>query len=197
MPRTPRNPHVAALLPLLAATALAACTGVTVSRVDHAVQYDALEAGAAGGGDRQMQVVVLGNPFDTPQAQLNRSVIAAMQQSSFAVPINFALDPANPDPGRPYRVVMAFNPAALRDPGKLCAADEGLETGKSGDGNITLMAAFCSTDSYLSHGIARAGEVGGAGSETFDEMIFQLTASLFPGRNPHDQSAGDPPLPAN
>jgi len=91
---------------------------------------------------------------------------------------------------------MAFNPDGLRDPGKLCEATDGLKTASSADGKVTLMAAFCSTASYLSHGIARAGDIGSAGSETFDDMIFQLTASLFPSRNPHDQSAGDPPRPA-
>ena len=194
-----RKPRFPAKLPLAVAAlaALTACTGVTVSRVDYAFQYDSLQASAAGGGDRQMQVVVLGNPFDIPQAQLEKAVIAAMQASSFAVPINFAINPENPDPSRPYRVVLAFNPEAIRDPGKLCAAGDGLKTTASADGKLTLMGAFCSTDIYLSHGMARASDVGGAGSATFDDMIFQLTASLFPGRNPHDQSAGDTPLPVN
>ncbi len=142
-----------------------------------------------------MRVVVLGNPFDTPQAELEGAVIAAMQDTNFGVPLNFALDPANPDTSRPFRVVMAFNPDGLRDPGKLCEATD-VKTASPTDGRVTLMAAFCSKESYLSHAIARAGDVGGTGSETFGDMIFQLTASLFPSRNPNDQSAGEPPLPA-
>ena len=194
MSRKLLNPKIAALLE--ATAALAACTGVTVSRVDRANQYNPFEAAAAGGGDRQMRVVVLGNPFDTPQAELEGAVIAAMQDTNFGVPLNFALDPANPDTSRPFRVVMAFNPDGLRDPGKLCEATDGLKTASPADGRVTLMAAFCSKESYLSHAIARAGDVGGTGSKTFGDMIFQLTASLFPSRNPNDQSAGEPPLPA-
>ncbi|MGB0626116.1 MAG: hypothetical protein ACPGQ5_06060 [Alphaproteobacteria bacterium] len=193
MSRKLLNPKIAALL--AATAALAACTGVTVSRVDHAIQYNPFEAAAAGGGDRQMRVVVLGNPFDTPQAELEGAVIAAMQDTNFGVPLNFALDPANPDTSRPFRVVMAFNPDGLRDPGKLCEATD-VKTASPTDGRVTLMAAFCSKESYLSHAIARAGDVGGTGSKTFGDMIFQLTASLFPSRNPNDQSAGEPPLPA-
>lgn len=193
MSRKLLNPKIAALL--AATAALAACTGVTVSRVDHANQYNPFEAAAAGGGDRQMRVVVLGNPFDTPQAELEGAVIAAMQDTNFGVPLNFALDPANPDTSRPFRVVMAFNPDGLRDPGKLCEATD-VKTASPTDGRVTLMAAFCSKESYLSHAIARAGDVGGTGSKTFGDMIFQLTASLFPSRNPNDQSAGEPPLPA-
>ncbi|MEK9831995.1 MAG: hypothetical protein VW453_05310 [Rhodospirillaceae bacterium] len=193
MSRKLLNPKIAALL--AATAALAACTGVTVSRVDHANQYNPFEAAAAGGGDRQMRVVVLGNPFDTPQAELEGAVIAAMQDTNFGVPLNFALDPANPDTSRPFRVVMAFNPDGLRDPGKLCEATD-VKTASPTDGRVTLMAAFCSKESYPSHAIARAGDVGGTGSKTFGDMIFQLTASLFPSRNPNDQSAGEPPLPA-
>ncbi|MBT4905535.1 MAG: hypothetical protein HOK98_02175 [Rhodospirillaceae bacterium] len=192
------KPRFPVKLPLtaIALAALTACTGVTVSRVDHAFQYDPFDASAAGGGDRQMQVVVLGNPFDIPHGQLEKAVIDSMQASSFPIPINFAINPENPDPSRPYRVVLAFNPDAMRDPGELCAVGDDLKTTASADGRLTLMGAFCSTDTYVSHGIARASDVGGAGSKTFDDMIFQLTASLFPGRSPHDQSGGEPPLPA-
>lgn len=191
------KPRIPAKLPLtvVAMAALTACTGVTVSRVDHANQYDPLQASAAGGGDRQMQLVVLGNPFDMPQPALEKAVVDAMQSSPFAVPINFAINPENPDPSRPYRVVLAFNPAGIRDPGKLCESTDGLKTAAAPDGKVTLMGAFCSTDSYLSHGIARANDVAGASSETFNHMIFQLMISLFPGQNPNDQSAGEPPIP--
>ena len=59
-------------IPLLLAglAALAACAqfGVTVSRVDYAHQYEPLEVSAAGGGERQLKVVVMGNPFGVPQS---------------------------------------------------------------------------------------------------------------------------------
>jgi hypothetical protein len=190
--RIPAKPPLAAI----ALIALTACTGVTVSRVDHALQYDPLEASAAGGGDRQMQVVVFGNPFDIPRSELEKATVETLQSSPSFIPINFAINPENPDPGRPYRLVLAFNPDGIIDPGKLCEVDGDLETTASPDGRLTVMGAFCSTDSYLGHGIARASNVDGTDSETFDDMLFQLKTSLFPGRNPHDQSAGDPPLPA-
>ncbi len=191
------KPRFPAKLPLAIAAlaALTACTGVTVSRVDYAFQYDPSEASTAGGGDRQMQLVVLGNPFDIPQAQLEKAVIDAMQASSFGVPINFAVKPENPDSSRPYRVVLAFNPDTIRDPAKLCTMGDGLKTTASAGGRLTLMGAFCSTDIYLSHGIARAGDLAVPGSETFNDMVFQLKTSLFPSQNPHDQSAGDAPRP--
>lgn len=192
------KPRVPANLPLtaIALAALTACTGATVSCVDHSFQYDALEASAAGGGDRQMQVVVLGNPFDILRSELEEATVDSLQSSPSFIPINFATNPENPDPGRPYRLVLAFNPDGISDPGKLCEVDGDLKTSAGTDGRLTMMGAFCSTDSYLGHGIARASNVDGADSASFDDMVFQLKTSLFPSRNPHDQSAGDPPIPA-
>lgn len=187
------KPRVPANLPLtaIALAALTACTGATVSRVDRSFQYNALEASAADGGDRQMQVVVLGNPFDILRSELEEATVDSLQSSPSFIPINFAINPENPDPDRPYRLVLAFNPDGISDPGKLCEVDGDLKTSAGTDGRLTMMGAFCSTDSYLGHGIARASKVDGADSASFDDMVFQLKTSLFPSRNPHDQSAGD------
>lgn len=182
-------------IPLLLAglAALAACVqfGVTVSRVDYAHQYEPLEVSAAGGGERQLKIVVMGNPFGVPQSELERAVVKSMQGRTFGVPVNFAISPTNTDPSRDFRVVVAFNPEGVRDPGKLCAAESNLPSTESEKGILTLMGAFCSTDSYLSHAVARAQDVGGINSEIFDSLVAQLTLSLFPDENPHRRFDGD------
>lgn len=172
---------------------LAACSqfGVTVSRVDYANQYEPLEISAAGGGDRQLKVVVLGNPFDVPQNELDNAVINSMQGRTFGVPVNFAAEPTNTDPSRNYRVVVAFNPDGVRDPGQLCKVGTDLKSTASPGGVLTLMGAFCSTDSYLSHAMARSSDVDGVNSDTFDGLVAQLTLSLFPDENPNRQVDGD------
>lgn len=181
-----------------ALVALTACAqlGVTVTRVDYATQYEPLEASAAGGGDRQMKVSVLGNPFDAPHATLEASVIASMQGSTAGVPINFAANPENPDPSRPFHVVVAFNPETVRDPAKLCGAGADAATAAPTGGTVTLMGAFCTSDTYLSHAIARADAVEGPASEKLESMVIQLTLSLFPDENPHRQTDG-PTIPPN
>lgn len=173
--------------------ALAGCafSGVTVSRVDYANQYEPLEIAAAGGGDRQMKVVVSGNPFDAPMPEVEQSVIASMQGRTFGIPVNFSANPENPDPSRPYRVVVAFNPDGVRDPAQLCATGDSLTSSTPGSGTTTLMGAFCSSDSYLSHAVARADAVEGPGSEKLDDMVAQLTLALFPSENPNQQVDGD------
>ena len=142
-----------------------------------------------------MQVVVLGNPFDMPQERLEQAVVDTLAANRFGVPINFAIAPENPDPSRPFRLVMAFNPDGIRDPGELCKAVDGLKTDNGAGGELILMGAFCTTDSYLSHAIARTSEAGGPGSEVFDNMIFQLKTALFPGRNPNEQTLDAPLIP--
>lgn len=182
-------------IPLILAglTALSACAqlGVTVSRVDYAHQYEPLEASAAGGGERQMKVVVMGNPFEIPQTELERGVVKSMQGRTFGVPVNFATNPTNTDPDRDFRVVVAFNPEGIRDPGKLCTADGNLTSAATEKGLLIVMGAFCSTDSHLSHAMARAYDVDGINSRTFDSLVAQLTLSLFPDENPHRKYDGD------
>lgn len=171
---------------------LTACAqfGITVTRVDYANQYEPAEASAAGGGDHQMKVTVLGNPFDAPHAALEAAVIDSMQGSSSGIPINFAANPENPDPSRSFHVVVAFNPETIRDPAKLCATGEDVALAEPAAGTVTLMGAFCSSDSYLSHAIARASDIEGPASEKLDAMVIQLTLALFPDENPHRRPDG-------
>lgn len=178
---------------LIGVVTLSACaqSGVVVSRVDYAFQYEPAEVSAAGGGDRQMKVTVLGNPFDAPEADVEASVINSMQGRTFGVPVNFSASPENPDPSRSYRVVVAFNPDGIRDPGQLCATSGSVASTNSRNGTTTLMGAFCSADSYLSHAVARADAVAGPGSEKLDGLVAQLTLALFPGENPNRQVEGD------
>ena len=175
--------------------ALTACAqfGVTVTRVDHAYQYDPFQVSTAGGGDRQLKVEVLGNPFEVSQDELERTVISSMQGRTFGVPVNFSAAPTNQDPNRNFHVVVAFNPEGVRDPGQLCTASSDLKSVATTGGTLTLMGALCSSDIYLSHAIARAGGIDGVNSDTLDSLVAQLTISLFPDENPNRQTDGEVP----
>lgn len=180
-------------LALVGVLVLGACaqSGVVVSRVDYAFQYEPAEISAAGGGDRQMKVSVLGNPFGAPAEAVEASVIESMQGRTFGIPVNFSANPENPDPSRAYHVVLAFNPKGIRTPGELCKAGEGMTFVNPDPETTTLMGAFCSSHSYLSHAIARADAVAGPGSEQLDGLVAQLTLALFPSDNPNRQDEGD------
>lgn len=181
------------VLGLIGVLVLGACaqSGVVVSRVDYAFQYEPAEISAAGGGDRQLKVSVLGNPFDASAEAVEASVIKSMQGRTFGIPVNFSANPENPDPSRAYHVVVAFNPEGVLAPGELCAAGDDLTFVNPAPETTTLMGAFCSSDSYLSHAIARTDAVAGPGSEQLDGLVAQLTLALFPSDNPNRQVEGD------
>lgn len=184
--------RVGAALAVLGALAACAQAGVMVSRVDYAYQYEPLEISAAG----NLPVTVLGNPFDAPQAELERSIVDSMQGRTFGVPVNFSVASGERDPDQRFHVVVAFAPSSGGDPGALCKGGNAVQTAGAGSSTTTLMGAFCSNDSYLSHAIARRGGVEGPGSEQLDSLVAQLTLSLFPDENPNRQVDGDtgPPL---
>jgi hypothetical protein len=170
-------------------------SGVTVSRIDYADQYVPAEASAAGGGDHQMKLVVWGNPFDVPQAALSDAVVGGIQGKTFGVPINFALEPANPDPSRPWRVVIAFNPEGMRDPARLCTLDGPPQTARNTGAPLTVMGAFCTTDSHLTHAVARSRAATGIDTPEFEALLSQLTLALFPDDNPNNRPDGDVSVP--
>ncbi len=172
---------------------LAACaqSGVLVSRVDYANQYEPLEISAAG----NLPVTVIGNPFDAPQADVQRSVVESMQGRTFGVPVNFSVAPNERDPDQRFHVVVAFTNVSGGDPAALCKSGDSFESNATGGGVTTLMGAFCSNDSYLSHAIARRGGVDGPRSELLDSLVAQLTLSLFPDENPNRQVDSDAGAP--
>ena len=124
-----------------------------------------------------MQLTVLGIPFDAPREAVETAVIAIMQSTPTGVPVNYAISPTNSDPQRPYHVVVAFNPAGIRNPAALCSDRADVEYADPKNGTTTLMGALCSS-------------VDGLNSAQFDTLVSQLTLALLPSRNPHYQDDG-------
>jgi hypothetical protein len=172
--------------------ALSACAdfGVVVTSTGYVQQYEPAEVSAAGGGERQLQLTVLGTPFDAPREAVETAVIAIMQSTPTGVPVNYAISPTNSDPQRPYHVVVAFNPAGIRNPAALCSDRADVEYADPKNGTTTLMGALCSSDSFLSHAQARSQGVDGLNSAQFDTLVSQLTLALLRSRNPHYQDDG-------
>jgi hypothetical protein len=176
--------------------ALGACAqfGVTVTSTGYVQQYEPAEVSAAGGGDRQLKVTVLGTPFDAPMSAVEAAVLASMQSTPSGVPVNYATQTTNADPQRPYHVVIAFNPAGIRNPAALCSSPASFRYAPPKNGETVLMGALCSSDSFLSHARARSQGVERLNSKQFDTLVSQLTLALFPSRNPHYQDDGVPVL---
>lgn len=185
-----------AIVPALAATALAACDGSAVftgspviSRVDIAHNYRPTEIWPFYGGDNALRVVGYGSPFGDPPAQVANAVVAAMQGHNGGSRVTFSAAPAPPPKPR-WRVVMAINPTELNDTQDLCKLSEAPAdaplTARSQGGEVKILAAFCQGDWAATQAVGRGRNVGGLDSPAFDSLIAHLTRALFPHRNPHD-----------
>ncbi|WP_435537809.1 hypothetical protein [Azospirillum sp. ST 5-10] len=190
MTRSPR-------LAVLALCAMsAACSVPRVTPGSPSPAYTPGEAAAAA-SNRDLHVVVLGNPFGMDQDRFVRLVTEAMPDNAAGVPTHFTAVPnasAHPD----YRVVLAFNPARTVAGAALCG-DQPVPTAPPG-GPVAVQAAFCRDVGFLGL-FGREGPLGafgvlgggalttasgwldsphGADDPAFRTLVRDLTIALFP-----------------
>jgi len=129
---------------------------------------------------------IVGNPFAVSDAEVGRAVTEAMYGAHFGQPVRFTTerDPNNPSP---YRVVVLFNPGRGVTAAKLCQNSQ--QTSEPATGNLRVMAALCAAgyrETSLTGTIAAATSPDDA---AFRGLIRQMTAQLFPPRNPNIQNS--------
>ena len=172
--------------PAVAAAALTACDASTViSKVDIAHNYRPISLGRFHGGDNALRIVGYGSPYGDPPERVADAVVTGMQGHNGGPRVTFSAAPA-PPPRPRWRVVMALNPTELRDTNQLCKLTETPTTARTQDGRLRIMAAFCQGDYAASQATGRGNDINGLDSPNFDNLLAQLTRTLFPGRNPHD-----------
>ncbi len=174
-------------LVILAGTG-AACTstGVVLSPTSYYGAYtpSVLNYSATSGG---ILVEVIGNPFDAPKADLERSITGAMTGSHFGQQVDFVTTPPE-DFRSPYRIVMVFDSTQGYTQAKLCARTETIqpEVGES----VTAHAALCAADQPLTGVTGWVSDVTGPDDPKFGRLIAQMTTNLLPPSNP-DRRSGD------
>jgi hypothetical protein len=176
------------LIALVLAGAAASCanTGVVLSPASYYGAYSpsALSYSATSGG---ILVQVVGNPFDVPQADLERAVTGAMTGSHFGPAVDFVT--ARSDGFRsPYRIVMVFDSAQGYTEGKLCRESGPFETG-AGE-IVKVQAALCAGETALTGVSGRVAQVTGPDDPQFRRLISQITMNLLPPSHP-DHDKGD------
>lgn len=144
-------------VPLFAALALSACAGPMLTQ-DSARTIPIEGLYSYGAGDRDLQLVVRGNPFAVPQPLFDRAVEAGVAQGGILQP------PTHPklapgDTARPgYQFVLVFAPAPTLDAADACAGKGG--GGGQPDGRVDALAVFCASGravSYISGRVTAAG----------------------------------------
>lgn len=188
------------LLVLAILTGAAACAPrlVVLSPTNFYIAYTptVVNSAAASGG---ILVEVVGNPFDAPQADLERTITSAMTGSHFGPPVNFVTTPPE-DFRSPYRIVMVFDAAQAYGEAKLCregrsiepsgAVDQGDGEGGGGGKVVKVYAGLCAGQGPLTGVNGRVGEVTGLDDPKFRQLISQLTTNLLPPFNPDRRDGG-------
>lgn len=134
---------------------------------------------AAGG--RDMAVVVSGNPFAAPQAELNRVVVDAMQGRNQGPQTHFTLAPG--ETARPgYRILVALNPPVSFSAQNACGPS-GIPTVPATD-TVRALMVFCAKDTILSEVSGRVPATARPLDGDFVALIGAMTRELIPIEDP-------------
>lgn len=173
-------------LGLLLALGVGACAGGMVGTA-YTGSYDpGMLRYATGKGDMYTQII--GNPFDAPKATVEQAVTSSMYGAHFGEAVRFSTT-RNPDNTSPYWVVVMFNPAPSTTPYNLCqgTAQEDTRIG----GTLRVMAVFCAGTDRETSVTGRIARVEDPGDASLAVLIRQMTAQLFPPRNPDPNGGVD------
>lgn len=156
--------------------ALAACSNERVVADHPAPAYTGAEVSYAA-SDRDLRVVIHGNPFGIDQQRFEQLVTDNMQNRILGVRTNFTTTPNQS--ARPlYRVVMAFNPAETMLNSYLCSGQP-IRTSPPG-GPIVVQGAFCRGGGSLTSATGWLDRPQGPADPDFRSLISDMTFSLFP-----------------
>lgn len=189
------------LLALVMLAGAAACAPrlVVLSPTNFYIAYTPTVVNSAAGSGGIL-VEVIGNPFDAPHADLERTITSAMTGSHFGPPVDFVTTP--PEGFRsPYRIVMVFDSVQAYGEAKLCREgrsivpsagdqDGAAEQGGEGGQVVKVYAALCAGQGPLTGVNGRVGEVTGLDDPKFRQLISQLTTNLLPPFNPDRRDGG-------
>ncbi len=178
-------------LPLALLTAamplLGGCLNERVVASDPMPAYTLSEVSYAA-SNRDLRVVLHGNPFNSDAQALAQAVLPSMQERVFGVNTNLTTTPnetARPD----YKVVLAFNVAENRTNYSLCG-DGPIPTRPPG-GPIIVQGAFCRGGAFTT-ATGWLDDPKGPDDPDFRQLISDMTFSLFPTRRA-DSSCGANP----
>lgn len=176
------------LAALVAAGVLAGCSsGVTTVGPSVSERYTP-RALTEANSEGDLYTVIIGNPFDVPQATLNARVTSVLAESHFGPDVVF--ETREPDEPRGYRLVVLFNAARAVNRHGLCTRDADAEIETRKGGPVDVIAVFCLNKRYLTAVNGHARGVRGIEDHRFRELMAQVGLSLFPPQDPRD--ANDP-----
>ncbi|PWC32502.1 hypothetical protein [Azospirillum sp. TSO35-2] len=173
-----RIPLPLALL-LLGSASLAACSNERVVAGEPAPAYTLSEVAYAA-ANRDLRVVLHGDPFGLPPDRFAQKVLPHMQNRVTGVVTRLTTTP-NDTARRDYKVVLAFNVAETMLNSSLCT--EGPIPTRPPGGAIVVQGAFCRGGGAMTSATGWLDRPQGPDDPDFASLISDMTFSLFPTRN--------------
>jgi hypothetical protein len=135
-----------------------------------------------GAGRRDLTTLIVGNPFDLDQAELETRLVAMLNESpTFLQPTNFTTTPG-PSARPQYRAVLLFNRQIVL-PSLACRAPEQIPVAELGE-TTRLTAVFCRHGGFLSTVTGELDGVTGIDDPRFKRLTRQMVPLLFPPIDP-------------
>lgn len=175
------------LLTGLALLPLGGCMNERVVASDPMPAYTLSEVSYAA-SNRDLRVVLHGNPFGLDAQSFAEKVLPSMQGRVFGVRTNLTTTPN--DTARPdYKVVLAFNPAETMMNSGVCT--NGPIPTRPPGGPIVVQGAFC-RGGALTSATGWLDNPKGPDDPDFRQLISDMTFSLFPTMRADNSCGGSP-----
>jgi hypothetical protein len=140
-----------------------------------------------GAGRRDLTTVVVGNPFDLDQQQMEDRLLAKFNaRPTLLQPTHFTTTPG-PSARREFKAVLLFNRAIVL-PNQVCRAPDRVPLAELGT-TTRLTATFC-RGGYLSTVTGELENLTDIDDPRFDQLIGQMVPLLFPPVDPTRENEG-------
>jgi hypothetical protein len=138
-----------------------------------------------GAGRRDLTTVVVGNPFDLDQQQMEDRLLAKFNaRPTLLQPTHFTTTPG-PSARPEFKAVLLFNRAIVL-PNEVCRAPDRVPVADLGP-KMRLTATFC-RGGFLSTVTGELENVTDIDDPRFDQLIAQIVPLLFPPIDPTEEN---------
>jgi hypothetical protein len=151
-----------------------------------------LDEFAYAGGGRDLETVIVGNPFDAPKDEVDRAITDAMRNHHPGPSTNFTTRPD--DSARPnYRITIVFNPPDNLSVHDLCGDVSGVRSEEPG-ASLRLVSIFCSHGDVMSYVYASTRAASTPRDPAVASVVANMMRELIPPVDPHATGANDLPI---
>jgi hypothetical protein len=156
---------------------LSACSGAltysTASYVEDVAPWQVY-----GAPEGEALVEIRGNPFAAPAAQLERAILASMENSlANGLPFRFATHSSRARPG--WRFLLLFGVPPTLNSASICVKSQETVIDPA-QRPLLIQAAYCAGDRLLAESAGRIAAPKGPDDPVFHALIGRLTFDLTP-----------------